>query len=450
MQYAGAVGVAIMLALAVWPLSGRDITSLEDGITCTDLSGDTCTCDPTAVAAGVDTPVEQRQESNAPILFLVAFACFARSLFHRSAGVALVHDSDDGPQRHIAMYTLIAVVHTPVMLVFLRTFGADWLTVITAGCALLAWPVALQLIVRSRRFAGALSQRRHASFEGVGVLLTTLGTISAALIVLGAGTLLQHTNMDGSGAMIAIAIIGALCVGRSAVQLITGARLAQPLSLRDALGTIRAYRRFSLATMLGVLATMTVYGFANWGIVAVAVAVVLTGALMAAWPGTLARLCDERAFEADMEQEEPLRYTAAPDSGLVSLGWLMLPVAAISLAFSAPAALSGDGNWWLVALAGMEMWAALELLSMSDRRHQVVMTTGLLGVAVVLFTLWPAASAVTELRAPAASGPEITVLAARHVFACCVHLGIAIAAILLSSKVGATSTITRVQLKRSR
>ncbi len=450
MQLAGTIGVALMLAMAALPLTGRTLASF-DAPRCVDDAGKTCTCDPAASdQRSADQPRRSRGGSEAPILFLVAIACVARSVFHRAAGISLVHDTDDGPRKHIAMYTLIAAVHTPVMLVFLHTFGAGLITLLTAGAVLLAWPLTLQCVVRSRRFATAANHRSDAGFEGIGVLLTSLGLIAAAMVVLGVSSMMQHTSPAASAPTLGILLVGGLLLTRSALQLLTGMRLRHNASLRGAVGAIRSYRRFSAATMLLIVAAVAAYGLAQWSLATLAVVVVPTAWLLSAWPSTLGRLCEERAFAADMELDEVTTYGGNDDRGLVSLGWLVLAVAVTTLAFSLPSAVLGGGSWWLVGLAAVELWAAIELVTMSERHPQVVMSMGLFGVVVVLFALWPPANAVLELRGPTATAPEVTLMAARHVFACCVHLGVAIAAILFASRVDGSSTLAKVQLKRSR
>lgn len=486
MQLVATAGIVIMLGVALLPLTGHTLAPLQNQLSCTpEATVEGCTCHVATAAHGDDGP---RNGSDSPILILVALTCVMRSLFHRAAGSALVHESDRGPRRHLLMYIIIAAIHTPVMLVFLQTFGASMTTIVTTGTLLVAWPLTLWTVARSQPLVRAMGVR-DAGFAGVGVLLTALGLIATIAVVFGLTSLLHHLDAATIPPAFLLAAVTLALLARSVVHALAGWRLATGASLirtpgplqghwgqsRQVSGAersvegalinatiaIRTYRRWSAAATALVGITLIGYGIITWtASMTVGVACLMLW-LMWSWPRTLGRFSDERAFAANMASDERSLVDtigdepATPplaDGGLVSMGWLMLAVGVLGLAYAAPAIALGSRPWALAAVAALQTWAGLELINMTGRHQQAARVAGACTIGLVLFVLWPQANAVLDLSDAehvTVSATEAIALAARHVFVCCVHLGVAIAAILFANRAD-TSALAPMQLKRIR
>jgi hypothetical protein len=135
--------------------------------------------------------------------------------------------------------------------------------------------------------------------------------------------------------------------------------------------------------------------------------------LLLIWPTALRRFFTERNFAVMLAGSEAPLHRRAPDAGLTALGWLLMAVSVVSLATSVPQALlgidssemlallvrsaavaEGDladvGNaWWNVAVAALQLWAAIELVRMTDRHRLAASIYGVIATLTTVYFSFP-------------------------------------------------------------
>jgi hypothetical protein len=136
-----------------------------------------------------------------------------------------------------------------------------------------------------------------------------------------------------------------------------------------------------------------------------------------AWPLIIRRFFSERQFADLMAGDKAPLHQRAPDLGLTALGWLLLANGVQQLANALPGVLlSGDGGdagrwgdlfggqglpaifgmvyaghspWWGVGLAGIGIWAGIELVRMTDNHRLAATVYGVVSAVVTVYLLAP-------------------------------------------------------------
>jgi hypothetical protein len=141
------------------------------------------------------------------------------------------------------------------------------------------------------------------------------------------------------------------------------------------------------------------------------------------WPLAVRRFYTERNFAMLLGPEEAPPFRRAPDAGLTALGWLLLALGVLGLADALPRAILGVGPsseelvafggffgnelgsavgrspWWLVGVAAVQLWAAVELITMSDRHRLAASVYGLVAALVSVYVYWPLLAGFDQLGA---------------------------------------------------
>ena len=153
-----------------------------------------------------------------------------------------------------------------------------------------------------------------------------------------------------------------------------------------------------------------------WGLDRVSVTVYM----LLSWPLIVRRFFAERQFADILAGDAAPLHQRAPDLGLTALGWLLLAMGSMAVAQAVPALFAsnpmdqlmsrgGGGGmeslftqlssfavptlgrpaWWLVGLSGLQLWAGIELVRMSDRYRIVGTIYGAVSIAVALYVYMP-------------------------------------------------------------
>jgi hypothetical protein len=208
---------------------------------------------------------------------------------------------------------------------------------------------------------------------------------------------------------------------RSGFQIAAGIKGTAGAIGEQALGAASRYTTFGVLSSViagGVLLLMMLMtGMSIVGVFLVGLLIYL----LLAWPTTLRRFFTERNFASLLAgNDAPIRRRAA-DLGLTALGWLLLAQAVLGLAITLPSALlgidtsqqvallAGSGtmgehafagparsDWWSIGVGALQLWAAIELIGMSDRHRVVASVYGAAAALVTLYVYWPIADALFD------------------------------------------------------
>ncbi len=386
MQLFGTVGVAVCTLLALVPAFLPDRSILADG-------------------------------QSSAMLFFGALGSAFRAAAHRAAGTALLYGGTGRPLRSIYLYVAIAVAHSAAVLVGLDVIGLGSAALLQVGAVLLAWPLAIATLfsfASVRAIArGGVPASEDLGFESTAVLMALFGLMGTALAGLALAFLLSAQGGSLATPMMLLPIgVGLLLLARSLLQLLAGYQGATGSSYLAANEIASRYYNFGMlsAALVGAAAIVEVFmlGEVPAAFLAGAAAV----ALLMVWPATLRRFYGERNFVVHLAGNRAPTFQRAPDAGLTALGWFLLALSAVELARAIPAALfdvrllsesltliSGAGpaageivarsEWWSVAVAAVQLWAALELVRMTDRYRAAATVYGVLALAIASYQHWP-------------------------------------------------------------
>jgi len=339
-------------------------------------------------------------------LLLLTAAGVVRSLFLRAAGVALLYGAE--PSRALRRYFLVAGVHTLLWVAFaaveLRAPTAGWLpSLLLFG----GWPVALALMLsipELRLVGGPVPRSEDRGFAGLTVLMIVLGLVGA---LFAATTLLSFLHVHGGGGVYIVLIaILLLLVARSLVQTHAGTMMLADLTVERAETATGRYGNLGVLSGIAVGAAGLIMAMTGpGGFLAAMPMIGGSTLLLLTWPLIVRRFAIARRLEAYLDDGEP-GLADPSDQGRTTLGWLLLGVGVFAAAtalsaalFDATAAddglgmlvgvLSGGGPdrapWLAVAVAGLQVWAGIELILVTPRHRTVATVYGIAGVAVALY-----------------------------------------------------------------
>jgi hypothetical protein len=288
---------------------------------------------------------------------------------------------------------------------------------------LIAWPVALAVVLwrpQMRRIIGdTLPVAQDRGFEGVALLMTLFGVVGSLVMLFillaflkAGGALLATPYGFILFAMVVMLLARAITQAHAGITGIRGLDSPDPFSTNAA-----RYYNFGVVSSVIVAGALMVMSMLT-GFAPSALLLVGTVAYwLLAWPLSLRRFFVERNFSAYLAGDKAPTFSRSPDAGLTALGWLLLASSVIALAanlpalwiehgreaidagmlsmFSLPQA-TGSSPWLPVGMAGLQLWAAIELITMSGRSRAVASLYGLAGTIVTIYLNWPIIKALDQ------------------------------------------------------
>ncbi len=352
-------------------------------------------------------------------LFICGASGAVRGAYHRKAGLALLYSSEAGPKKSIMTYIYVSLVETMIWLLLMaKGFQLPLSATIPLTGTLLAWPFMLAVVVHHPRYQHALSgsqlpRSEDQGFEGTNVYMLIFGTIGA--LFSGLLTAMSVTSGDHYPVIfLAAAVFGMLTI-RSLLQVKAGTNGLYNNGLyntdadsTDNTDTAAAYYKFgivsSVVTASVALVLKMMSGLSLLGLITV----VLILSILLVWPLSLRRFYSERVFSNALAGNDAPMHRRAPDGGLTALGWLLIAGGTLTLSSALPILITGgdigtanilfgglistvyEGSaWWRIGLAGLELWAGLELIAMSDRYRIAGTIFGVVASLVSFYQNWP-------------------------------------------------------------
>jgi len=424
LQLFGTVGVAVFTALALIPVFVPGLSFFADG-------------------------------QSSAMLFFGAIGSAIRAATHRAAGTALLYGGTGHPLRSVSTYLVVAALHTAAVLAALGKVGLGAAALAQVGTALLAWPLALAVVFSSPRIRsaarGGVPASEDLGFESTAVLMLLFGLLGALFAGLALAIVIPApSSLFASPPLLLIGLPLVVLLVRSLLHALAGFRGASGLNFHAASEGTSRYCNFGLLSACLVGAAAFVVGFIFGHAAAALLGGVTAAALLFAWPAILRRFYAEKNFAVLLAGDQAARFRRAPDAGLTALGWLLLAAAAVGLAGSLPPALLGAEGvkealglvgevaqtdaaasarspWWTVGVACVQLWAAVELVRMSDRYRTATTLYGVVALAVIAFQSWPLiSSAGSLLQTSQGVGPGLLL---RHVAVGHAAFGLVVAAV---------------------
>jgi len=403
MQLAGTIGVVACTALALIPAFLPEQSLLADG-------------------------------QSSAMVFFAALASALRGVAHRAAGSALLYGGTGRPLRSVYIYLATAAVHSVAAMVALGVIGLSAAAVAQVGAVLLAWPVALGTLLAFAPVRavvrGGVPPSEDLGFESTAVLMALFGLIGVLAAGLALAALVGAQGGDLATPVMLLPLGVALALlARAILQLMAGYQGTTGSNYLAANEIASRYYNFGMlsAALVGAAAVVEVFMFGQ--VPAAMLSGITAIALLMVWPTILRRFYAERNFSVHLAGNNAPNFRRAPDSGLTALGWFLLALAAIELARAVPAALFGVGllpdfltlfgggaaavasafaprsEWWSVIVAGAQLWAALELIRMTDRYRLAATVYGAITLAIASYQHWPLFVSVQSVISDPAVSP---------------------------------------------
>jgi len=356
---------------------------------------------------------------------LVGSAGAVRSAFHRAAGSALVYGSPRGLLRPTWTYIGVALAQTALTLVVFNKSGVPAGVTLTLALLLLAWPLTLLVVLTRPRLRvlaadDVLPPSEDMGFEGAAALMVLFGMMGSlvALFMLYAAFAGPGGSLASAHALLLIGVF-AMLLARSVLHTMAGVRGTRGIDSDGA--TLAAARYFGFGVVSSVItggALLILFMMGGGPVVGLHPLMLLGMAtvvyLLLSWPMILRRFYTERNFSALLAGAEGPSYVRAPDAGMTAIGWLLLAASALQLGLALPGLISGpdflpslaslDGlggpgladipfrprsPWWSIGTGAVQLWAALELIHMTDRHRMAATIYGGLSSVVATYVMWP-------------------------------------------------------------
>ncbi len=398
------------------------------------------------------------------MMLLASVSCMVRSVYHRSAGRALLYGSAKGPLHDVKVYIGVALAQTAALYVLLGDILPSEVRIYL--CILLcAWPVTLAIVLAQPQFKGLDTKIPHAEdmgFESAAVMMTIFGILGAMTCGLVIITIFQEPffRLSDVPSFLWVGILGMLFI-RSVLHAKAGLQGCQGVRAEQATASAARYFNFGIMSaiitaavimlqMIMKLGTLHLMIFASVGVM---------GYLLLSWPLMLRTFYTDRNFSMLIEEEKSIPRRA-PDTGLTALGWLLLALGSFALASSLGTMLISDtvgargaqemlmiGNlnaptdhsqWWNVGVALLQTAALFELIRMSPRHKLVTTVYGVGSGLVTLYLWWPL---LKQISNPHFGGP----LGSLQVFGILlISLALAVSAVVLVNRQTAPDARARI------
>lgn len=361
----------------------------------------------------------------AGVLILVGITGIVRSGLHRAAGAGLVNAparaSGRDPLRMVDIYVWVALAQSILAIAVLESkMSLEGVALAQMALGLLVWPATLLVVTRTGRFARfrrGITMPEDRGFEGAGVLMLLfgiIGSISSLLVVvmlLATGDIMTHW----SGPVMLLTML--LLAVRSIVHARAGADVVRGAGPGRFSEKAVSYVNWGIGTAAvtgGALFLLMAASGADGSFLSFIGVMVY---MLLAWPLVVKTLIINRdvpLFEG--EAGEP--WGRAPDLGMTALGWLLLAFSVLGLSTTIPVLIGGDplsgfarggmesllggglmggdlaaklgrSNWFSVIIAAVQLWAAVELITMSRRWKVVTIAYGVVAAVVSLYVSMP-------------------------------------------------------------
>jgi hypothetical protein len=371
-------------------------------------------------------PYERSDSGVLMWLLLLACSGVTRPLIHRSAGSELIYGH--APFAGIKKYFVASLVNTGAWLAFMTgKVHLPSFVVVPVLFLLIAWPLALIVITGMpgfREMAAKVPPGEDKGFEGASLLMLMFGLLgligtSLYLYALWTGT---PGELHSSGMFMMVIIALVVLVIRSGIHVSSALTGLRETRLDQVVAAVNRYCDF------GVVASFIAGGAMLLAVMMLRVNVSILVAIsclvwaLLAWPLTLRRYFGERQFAdlmASVDGGAP--HHRAPDLGLTTLGWFLFAQALVGLAYGLPSTLMmpsgmdgmgdttmmsmlsvfnpavGHSPWWSIGLGALELWAAIELIRMSELHRIAASTFGALTAGVQIYFAWPLLSHLGHL-----------------------------------------------------
>jgi len=376
-----------------------------------------------------------RGPDNSITLWVLAIATtgILRSMAHRAAGTRLLYEGNGTPFSGIRRYLVMSLIQTVVWTAFFATkVHAPGTLLALLVVMLAAWPAALALVISLPRFKAldqALPMAEDKGFEGAAILMLIFG-----LTGLGFSLVLLYTTLQLPSQLLAqlpgiiLLLVLVMLVIRSSLHVVAGWRGVSETHMDRAVEAAGRYGDFGMITAFvaggGMLLLMMAGGAEVTGILAIC----LVAWLLLAWPLIIRKFFSERQFADLLAGGEAPLHRRAPDLGHATLGWLLLALGVMAMASALPQALLFHGGphglsqhggsglsdpmsmmiammqsasmrsmWWPVGAAALQLWAAIELIRMSDHHRLVGTLYGVVATGVAIYINLPMLEAMKQM-----------------------------------------------------
>ncbi len=347
-------------------------------------------------------------EGGAGWLFLLTVLGLVRSIAHSVAGGQLVNGFEG--RKAVIRYLVIAGVHTAMWLWWMSSkMHADQKTLLSMAMLFGAWPLALGA---SMMFGlldipeGRLPIPRDRGFDGLGCLMAVLG---AGGLLYGLVMTLAFVEMaKGSRSEFEFQVLMLLMILLIIRSVIHVRAAIRALSSKDLDATTEAGSRYgnygvTISIVAGALLFMMMMKGMSHGLgMVLFLMIACVVGMLLVWPMAVRKFVTDRRYLGD--DDPALRHQQSTDGGMSAIGWLLFAFGAIGMATALPAALwphaasakmeallmfsspSDKSPWLLVAVAGLQLWAAIELCAATDRSRTIAMLYGAVASVITLYS----------------------------------------------------------------
>jgi hypothetical protein len=409
------------------------------------------------------------------MIFMFAVLSGLRSAFHRAAGSALIYGEGRAATRAVFTYIWVSIGQGVVSLMLVHGHLDDK-TVLQFAALLLCWPITL-LIYFTRPhikalIAGGVPDPEDHGFEGAAVLMTLFGIVGALFAGLILTALLDDPEaaFDTPASGILVLVFLVLLV-RSIIHALAGFKGISGADFDECNASAGRYYNLGIASAIVIGITLFVVILVDQGELGYALMIgAFATFMLLAWPAILRRLYAERNFNVFLAGAAAPTFQRAPDAGLIALGWILVALAVFGMGqalgeaiFAAPlgpdelaalAMMSEGGDalamldrspWWSVGLSGVQLWAGIELVRMTERHKPAAMIYGAVTIAVTLYLIWPLANRMGSLFADVLGSGVGAMIGTVVTGAVGFNLILAIAAMVLVNRVTVPSAVVHLR-----
>ncbi len=363
-------------------------------------------------------PVFGRVGGDTFLIFFVGVTGVIRGAFHRAAGTSILYEGLGRPKQAVRRYIGVAILETVLWGFFLIKVGAPTLLTVTVSVALITWPATLAFMLSRPRYVALLEreevpQSEDLGFEGSGILMLVLGVIGT---VIGAMVLFTLVKLPGSAlsSPAGLLFIGVfmMLLARSAIHAYAGYKATLGVDTDSAGEAAARYYSFGVVSSVitggALLVLLMMTSLHPVGLLMVGIVLWL----LLLWPLLLRRFYTEKNFSVLLAGSEGPVRRRSPDAGMTALGWVLLGLGVVGVAFALPQFAVDGSNplatmlggrafaseaaasspWWSLGIAGVQLWAGYELTQMSDRYRLAANIYGAVATLVTIYLVWPTIS----------------------------------------------------------
>ena len=371
-------------------------------------------------------------------IFLLGATGAVRAAFHRNAGSALLYGTLNGPLRAVRTYAIVALIETALWVLIIKQMGVPLKVTLPLIGVLAAWPITL-LVLASRASIRdvaeeAIPAAEDLGFEGSAVLMSILGVMGVLLSGMVVYALISSKAWSGSGGIHGLLFLGVfiMLLVRSGMHAMAGFKGTTGIDSDRASESASRYYSFGVVSSViaGGALLVEMMMTTIHPVTLLIVGIIVFFLLM--WPLILRRFYTERNFSVLLAGQEAPNFRRAPDAGMTALGWLLLMLGTYSLGSAIPslfvdvsenaamallgskgagfsptelAEAAGRSPWWGIGLALVQVWAAIELVRMSDRWRLAANIYGVVATAVTVYLFWPMLKELTNSVSALGRGP---------------------------------------------